>query len=90
MASEVLKGIRRDIQALGSRVDGTNERIDATNERLDAMSRRIVESDVRTSTAIADMAGTFRETAAARTASELRPRLERCEQDIAEIKRRVG
>ncbi len=99
---EVLKGIRQDIHELGSRIDGTNERLDAlreetnerldaTNERLDTMSRRIVESEVRTSTAIADLAGTVREmTAVLRAANELRPRLERCEQDIADIKRRVG
>jgi predicted nucleic acid-binding Zn-ribbon protein len=99
---EVLRGIRHDVRELGSRIDGTNERLDRTNERLDAlreetnerldaMSRRIVESEVRTSTAIADLAGTVREmTSVLRAANDLRPRVERCELDIAEIKRRVG
>ncbi len=65
-----------------------NVRIDGTNERLDTLARRVVESEVRTSTAITDLAGTVREmTSVLRTANDLRPRLERCEQDIAEIKR---
>ncbi len=99
---EVLKGIRQEIHglrgdsnerfdAMNRRIDGTNERIDTTNERLDTLTRRVVESEIRTSTAITDLAGTVREmTSVLRTANDLRPRLERCEQDIAEIKRRVG
>jgi hypothetical protein len=73
---EVLKGIRQEVRELGMRVDGTNGRLDNTNVRLEAMStelreevhgmreelsRRIVESETRTSTAIADLAGTVRE-----------------------------
>ncbi len=85
---EVLNGIRQDVRELGVRIDGTNERLDTMREEL---SRRIVESEIRTSTAIADLAGTVREmTGVLRQANELRPRVERCEQDIAEIKRRVG
>jgi chromosome segregation ATPase len=96
---EVLRGIRQEVHELGpqlgSRIDATNERLDATNERLEAMStelsRRIVESEIRTSTAIADLAGTVREmTSVLRASHDLRPRVERCEQDIAEMKRRIG
>ncbi len=92
---EVLKGIRQEVRELGSRVDGTNVRLDSTNERLEAMStelsRRIVESEIRTSTAIADLAGTVREmTSVLRASHDLRPRVERCEQDIVEMKRRIG
>ena len=96
---EVLKGIRQDIRGTNERLDAlrqeTNERLDAlrqeTNERLDTMARRIVESEVRTSTAIADLAGTVREmTGVLRAANDLRPRLDRCEHDIEELKRRVG
>jgi predicted nucleic acid-binding Zn-ribbon protein len=85
---EVLKEIREEVHSLGSRVDSTNERLDSMREEL---SRRIVESEIRTSTAIADLAGTVREmTSVLRAANDLRPRVERCEHDIAEIKRRVG
>lgn len=81
---EILKGIREEVHDLGSRIDATNERIDGTNERLEAMStelsRRIVESEIRTSTAIADLAGTVREmTSVLRASHDLRPRVERCE-----------
>ncbi len=78
---EVLNGIRQEVHALR----------EETGERLDTLTRRIVESEVRTSTAIADLAGTVREmTGVLRQANELRPRVERCEHDIEEIKRRVG
>jgi methyl-accepting chemotaxis protein len=100
----VLKEIRDEVRALGTRIDSTNERIDGTNarvdgmneringtnERLEELSRRVVESEIRTSTAIADLAGTVRDmTSVLRAANDLRPRVERCEQDIAEMKRRV-
>jgi uncharacterized protein Yka (UPF0111/DUF47 family) len=103
---EVLQGIRQDIKDLGAnlgtRIDATNERIDRTNERLDGgreelsgrieeLSRRVVESEVRTSTAIADLAGTVREmTGVLRAANDLRPRVEKCEHDIADLQRGSG
>ena len=84
---EVLQGIRQEVRGLGARLDGTNERLDAMSTEL---SRRIVESEIRTSTAIADLAGTVRElTSVLRASHDLRPRVERCEQDIAEMKRRI-
>jgi hypothetical protein len=84
----VLKEIREEVHALGARIDGTNERLETMREEL---SRRIVDSEIRTSTAIADLAGTVREmTSVLRVANDLRPRVERCEHDIAEIQRRVG
>jgi hypothetical protein len=94
---EVLNGIRQELRetrdALGSRLDGTNAELRDTREalgsRLEDVSRRVVESEVRTSTAIADLAGTVREmTVVLRAANDLRPRVERCEHDIADIKRR--
>ena len=78
---EILKDIRAGIDSL--RED--------TNARLDLMSRRIVESEVRTSTAIVDLAGTVREmTTVLRAQSDLRPRVERCERDIEELRQRTG
>jgi hypothetical protein len=78
---EILKDIRAGIDSL--RED--------TNARLDLMSRRIVESEVRTSTAIVDLAGTVREmTTVLRAQSDLRPRVERCERDIEELRQRTA
>ena len=90
---EILTGIRQELRDLGTRVDGTNTRVDRLQEEMHGMredlSRRIVDSEIRTSTAIADLTGTVREmTAVLRAANDLRPRVERCENDIAEIKRR--
>ena len=103
---EVLKGIREEIRETNVRLDDTNRRldhatvslgarIDETNHRLenvrDELSRRIVESEIRTSTAIADLAGTVREmTGVLRASHDLRPRVEQCEKDIAELRRTVG
>jgi uncharacterized protein YlxW (UPF0749 family) len=92
---EILQGIRQEVRELGARIDGTNSRLDAMGEEVHTMreelSRRIVESEIRTSTAIAELAGTVREmTSVLRAANDLRPRVERCENDIADIKRRVG
>jgi methyl-accepting chemotaxis protein len=102
---EILKDIRSEIretrQDLSQRIDQTNVRLDQmngqlgeTNERVDTMreelSRRIVESEIRTSTAITDLAGTVHElTDVLRASHDLRPRVERCELDIVELKRRL-
>ncbi len=54
------------------------------------LSRRIVDSEIRTSTAIVELAGTVHEmTEVLRASHDLRPRVERCEQDIADIRRRL-
>ncbi len=68
--------IRSEIRAmredLGTRLDATNAQLDAINARLDAtnariengladVSRRIVESGIRTATAITDLAGSVHE-----------------------------
>jgi len=99
---EILKDIRSAIgqtnERLDSaieRLDSTNERLDSTNERIDSLrdelSRRIVESEIRTSTAITALAGTVSDmTDVLRASHDLRPRVERCEQDIVEIKRRLA
>jgi hypothetical protein len=84
---EILKDIREEIRQTNTRLDGTNERIDSVREEL---SRRIVESEIRTSTAITALAGTVSDmTDVLRASHDLRPRVERCEQDIVELKRRL-
>jgi predicted nucleic acid-binding Zn-ribbon protein len=91
---EILKDIRGEVRQTNARLDQTNARLDQTNARLVLtnervesgfadVSRRIVESEIRTSTAIAELAGTVREmTSVLRTQHDLRPRVERCERDI--------
>jgi predicted nucleic acid-binding Zn-ribbon protein len=95
---EILKSIRDEVKGLRVDVQQTNSRLDQTNARLesgltdlrDELSRRIVESELRTSTAITDLAGTVREmTSFLRNTNDLRPRLERCESDIADLKSRL-
>ena len=95
---EIRDEVRRTNEQLGAtnqRLDATNERLDATNERLEAMhaglSQRIVESELRTATAITELAATVRDmTSVLRAQNDLRPRVDRCEQDIAELKGRLA
>ena len=98
---EVLKQIREDGRRNGERIDETNARLNETNARLnetnarleqlqDNLGRRIVESELRTATAITELAGTVRELIAdIRTDRDLRQRVERCEKDIASLKTRL-
>jgi hypothetical protein len=88
LSVRILKEIRDEVRR-------TNERLDATNERLGAMhaglSQRIVESELRTATAITELAATVRDmTSVLRAQNDLRPRVDRCERDIAEIKGRLA
>ena len=90
-----LDDVNARLDKTNTRLDMTNERLDMTNDRVEAglsdLSRRIVESEIRTSTAIADLAGTVREMTSVRRAQhDLRPRVERCERDIQALKRKVG
>jgi predicted nucleic acid-binding Zn-ribbon protein len=99
---EILKEIRDEVRQTNFRIDETNFRIEKTNLRIEKtnegvdtgfadVARRIVESEIRTSTAIADLAGTVREmTSVLRAQHDLRPRVERCERDIAALQRRTG
>jgi hypothetical protein len=91
---EILKAIRDEAKETNVRLDQTNLRLDQTNLRLDAardeLSERIVHSELRTATAITELAGTVREVRdVLRTSLELRPRVERCEDDISELKERL-
>jgi hypothetical protein len=92
---EILKSIRDGVTQMALRIDETHARIDETHARIDELrddlSRRIVESELRTATAITDLAGTVREmTGILRSQSDVRPRLEKCERDIVDLQRRLG
>jgi len=95
LSVEILKEIRDGVRATNQRIDATNQRLDLTRTEVggridqlrDELSRRIVESEVRTSTAIAELAGTVREmTGVLRASADLRPRVEQCEQAIRELR----
>ncbi len=73
---EILKDIRDEGRKRNERLDNTNARLDALTEKLsgrvdslaehvdqlgEELSRRIVESEIRTAKAIADLAGNVRE-----------------------------
>ena len=94
MAGEPMSITVRILKEIRDEVRRTNERLDATKERLDAMhaglSQRIVESELRTATAITELAATVRDmTSVLRAQNDLRPRVDRCERDIAELKGRL-
>jgi chromosome segregation ATPase len=95
LSVRILKEIRDEVRRTNERIGATNDRLDATNERLEAMhaglSQRIVESELRTATAITELAATVRDmTSVLRAQNDLRPRVERCELDIAELKGRLA
>jgi hypothetical protein len=78
---EILKSIRDEVR----------ETRTETNARLDNLSRRVVESEMRTATAIVDLHGTVRDMVdVLRAQHDLRPRLDHAERDITEIKHRLG
>ena len=103
---EILKGIRDEGRKTNERIDDTNARLDALAETLsgrvdslsehvdqmrEELSRRIVESEIRTATAITDLAGNVRElTSFLKQTNDLRPRVEQCYDYISTIKRQLG
>jgi hypothetical protein len=81
LTTEILKGIREEGRKTNERIDLTNSRLDSLSSLVDQMreelSRRIVESEIRTSTAITDLAGTVRELVSfLKHTNDLRPRVE--------------
>ena len=99
---EILKGIRDEVKQTNTRIDSLHDEAKETNTRLESLrdevshrmkdlSQRIVASEVRTATAVADLSYTVREmTDVLRTQHDLRPRVDRCEHDITALKQRVG
>jgi hypothetical protein len=95
LTTEILKGIRDEARKTNERIDETNSRLESLSAHVDQMkdelSRRIVESEIRTSTAITDLAGNVRELVSIlKQTNDLRPRVEQCEDDIKAIKRQLA
>ena len=98
---EVLKQIRDDGKRNGERIDETNARLNEMNGRInetnvrleslrDDLGRRIVESELRTATAITELSGSVRELIGViKEDRDLRGRMERAEKDIAVLKQRL-
>lgn len=81
LTTRILKEIRDEVRR-------TNERLETMRVEL---SERITQSELRTATALTDLAMTVRDlTSLLRAQSDLRPRVERCERDIAELRTRLG
>lgn len=98
---EILKQIRDEVKQVRDEVKQTNVRLDQVNgsleqtrvelgARIDETNARLVESEIRTATAITALAGSVQEmTAVLRQGHDLRPRVERCESEIAAIKAKL-
>jgi hypothetical protein len=101
IALEVLKEIRDGVRATNTRIEGANDRLDRVSARLDlandridglreTIARRIVESEIRSATALAELVGSVSDLAVVlRAQHDLRPRVEQCERDIEELRRRL-
>ena len=65
LTPRILGEIRDEVKQTNARLDETNARLDETNVRVDHMrddlGRRIVESEMRTATAVTDLHGTVRD-----------------------------
>ncbi len=98
---EILKDIRDAVRETNVRVDQVTARLDqvtarldktdvATETRFDQLGRRLVEFELRTATALTEVAGSVREmTSVLRAQGDLRPRVEKCEHAIAALRRRL-
>ena len=89
-----LDGLRAETRAgffeVGKRFEEVAERFGDVGERFGDVGRRIVDSEVRTATAITDLTGTLHEIRDdLRESRDLRPRVDLCEREIAEIKTRL-
>lgn len=94
LTTSILREIRDGIHATNARLDETNARLDQTNTQMetgfDRMRRAMVESEMRTATAIVELVGSVREvTVHLRNQNDLRPRMEKCEAEIGELKKKL-
>ena len=94
-----IRELRRDTNArfeqTNGRLDSVNARLHQTNERLDRMRTElkdeIREVDIRAQTRMVELIAATQDTnAMLRDRFDLRDRVERCERDIDELKKRVG
>ena len=83
--------LRSGLQEVRGELREVRHEIRNTNERLDRAEDRIVASEIRTATAITDLHGTLREVSDwLKDQRDLRDRVQRCEHEIGELKKRVS
>src|SRR5688572_24952525 len=88
----VLKEIRDAVVQTNARIDETNARLDETNARIEGtnarveqLGQRMVEGELRTATAITELAGAVHGVRdLLKEQLDLRSRVERCEADIGD------
>ena len=89
---QILRDIRDEIRETNERLDQTktelSARLDQTREEL---GKHIVESEMRTATAITDLAGALGDVKALLSERlDLDGRVTQCEREIEAIKERIG
>lgn len=96
---EILKGIRDEMRLTREELSATrvelSGRIDSVSgslgARIDELRDHMVESEIRTATAITELSGTVRDmTSVLRSQHDLRPRLERCERNIVKLQQKLA
>lgn len=86
---ELLKSIRNEIRSGNERLENLEKGQSALEKGQGIMGRRLVEAELRTATAITELAGTVNDlTRTLRAQFDLRPRVEKCEADIRALKRK--
>jgi hypothetical protein len=91
ITGRILGEVRDELKGLSGRVDVLTERVDGVEERLDEMGRSIVEAEVRTATALTELAGavqSVKDLLVVRLG--LDDRVTKCETEIRGIKKHVG
>ena len=88
---EVRGELREGLHEVRDEIRQTNQRLDKVEVRLDQQGQRVVESELRTATAITELHGTMRDIhGVLKNQLDLRDRVERCEREIDELKKRVS
>jgi hypothetical protein len=88
---EIRDGIDKSNKRLDEHILATKLGFDRVDRKFEDMGRRIVESEIRTATAITGLASTMNDVRdLLRDRLDLRDRVERCEHDIAELKNQRG
>lgn len=75
------------IDETNARLDETNRRLDGTNQRLERLEERVTHMDLRLSSDILALAGAIN-AEVIHGHRGLRKRIEKCERDIEELKRK--
>lgn len=92
---QILREIRDAVRETNVRVDQTNVRLEETRsmmeEKFDILAQRIVESEIRTATAITGLGGALDQVKnLLMDRLDLRDRVDRCERDISLLKDHAG